>query len=104
MALNHPVYDALKNTNVILASTSERRKEILDKLGINYVAVGSNFAEDLDKEALGPSEVSICKAVFVYSFIYLFIYFLFSFSYTYSYNLLLPSSTPAGIEKHYNNY
>lgn len=83
MALNHPVYDALKHTNVILASTSERRKEILDKLGINYVAVGSNFAEDLDKEALGPSKVSICKAVFIYLFIYLFVYLFFIFLFVY---------------------
>lgn len=81
MVLNHPVYDALKHTNVILASTSERRKEILDNLGINYVAVGSNFAEDLDKGALGPSEVSIfihfltifpCHQVFRVAFLLFF--------------------------------
>ncbi|KAJ1723729.1 hypothetical protein LPJ53_001954 [Coemansia erecta] len=37
------------NYRVVLASGSPRRKELLDRLGISYEVIPSDFAEDLDK-------------------------------------------------------
>ncbi|KAI9504962.1 hypothetical protein GGI25_001754 [Coemansia spiralis] len=55
MALNLPWIKSLANTfRVVLASGSPRRKELLDRLNIEYDVVPSGFAEDLEK-SLFPS-------------------------------------------------
>ncbi|KAI5949373.1 hypothetical protein KGF54_005608 [Candida jiufengensis] len=48
----------LKNYQFILGSTSPRRQEILqNNLGINeFISIGSNFAEDLEKHDKSPLE------------------------------------------------
>ncbi|KAJ2340383.1 hypothetical protein GGH91_004189 [Coemansia sp. RSA 2671] len=38
-----------RNFSVVLASGSPRRRELLDRLNLNYKVIPSNFAEDLDK-------------------------------------------------------
>ncbi|KAJ3184111.1 hypothetical protein HDU85_001962 [Gaertneriomyces sp. JEL0708] len=44
-----PVIDRLNGRNVVLASASPRRSEILKNLGVKFRIVPSTFAEDLDK-------------------------------------------------------
>ncbi|KAF9373402.1 hypothetical protein CPB97_000574, partial [Podila verticillata] len=49
--------NTLNTKNVVLASTSPRRKDILDNLGLNYTIVPSTFPETLDKSLFShPSE------------------------------------------------
>ncbi|KAJ1732046.1 hypothetical protein LPJ61_002233 [Coemansia biformis] len=48
--LRTPLTDALaRRFRVVLASGSPRRKELVDRLGIEYEIIPSAFAEDLDK-------------------------------------------------------
>ncbi|KAJ2779109.1 hypothetical protein H4R18_004208 [Coemansia javaensis] len=48
--LRTPLVSALgRRFRVVLASGSPRRKELLDRLGIEYEVIPSGFAEDLDK-------------------------------------------------------
>ncbi|KAF9428291.1 hypothetical protein BGZ94_002879 [Podila epigama] len=63
--------DALNAKNVVLASSSPRRKDILNNLGINYTVVPSTFPETLDKSLFShPSEYvkenALQKALEVY--------------------------------------
>ncbi|EYE88456.1 septum formation protein Maf [Fervidicella metallireducens AeB] len=44
--------------NIILASSSPRRKEILDNLGINFEVVPSNYCEEMLK---GTAEEIVCE-------------------------------------------
>ncbi|KAJ2747387.1 hypothetical protein GGI20_000525 [Coemansia sp. BCRC 34301] len=48
--MDHPLIESIgRNFRVVLASGSPRRKELLDRLNLNYKVIPSNFAEDLDK-------------------------------------------------------
>lgn len=47
----YPAIKKLGTKRVILASTSPRRKELFDRLGINYEVIPSGFAEDLEKSS-----------------------------------------------------
>ncbi|KAJ2289908.1 hypothetical protein IWW55_006194, partial [Coemansia sp. RSA 2706] len=48
--LRVPSVEALaQRFRVVLASASPRRRELVDRLGIEYEVVPSTFAEDLDK-------------------------------------------------------
>ncbi|CDK29044.1 unnamed protein product [Kuraishia capsulata CBS 1993] len=56
---NHPVFAALEKKRFILASTSPRRAEILQSLGIKDIEIiASSFEENLDKSIRTPEEVS----------------------------------------------
>ncbi|KAG0231948.1 hypothetical protein BGW42_008548 [Actinomortierella wolfii] len=53
----------LQGRTFILASTSPRRREIMDKFGLNYTIVPSTFPETLDKSLFShPSEYVIENA------------------------------------------
>ncbi|KAG0304249.1 hypothetical protein BGZ98_005761 [Dissophora globulifera] len=55
--LNVKWLNALNTKNVVLASSSPRRKDILSQLGIKYTVVPSTFPETLDKSLFShPSE------------------------------------------------
>ncbi|XP_054153368.1 probable bifunctional dTTP/UTP pyrophosphatase/methyltransferase protein [Oppia nitens] len=46
-----PIRHILQRQRVVLASSSERRKQILSGIGIEFEAISSNFAENLPKES-----------------------------------------------------
>ncbi|CAF0760549.1 unnamed protein product [Brachionus calyciflorus] len=51
-----PINHILKNRNIVLASGSPRRKEILEKnLGLNIQIIPSTFPENLDKSKYEPA-------------------------------------------------
>lgn len=58
MTFNHPLYDQLKNYNVVLGLLSPRRKEIISaNVGIkDFTIVKSTFEEDITKEGLSDLE------------------------------------------------
>ncbi|XP_046854012.1 dTTP/UTP pyrophosphatase-like [Xenia sp. Carnegie-2017] len=67
-----PFLEVLNKQNIILASGSPRRKEIMSALGLRFTIVPSKFDENLAKDAFsGPSEyakeTSRQKAVEVYN-------------------------------------
>ncbi|KAG0084330.1 hypothetical protein BGZ93_009871 [Podila epicladia] len=69
--LNVGWLNALNTKNVVLASSSPRRKDILNNLGLNYTIVASTFPETLDKSLFShPSEYvkenALQKALEVY--------------------------------------
>ncbi|KAF8982736.1 hypothetical protein CPC16_011673 [Podila verticillata] len=69
--LNVGWLNTLNTKNVVLASTSPRRKDILDNLGLNYTIVPSTFPETLDKSLFShPTEYvkenALQKALEVY--------------------------------------
>ncbi|GJJ76514.1 septum formation protein [Entomortierella parvispora] len=72
VVLNVEWLNQLNTKKVILASTSPRRREIMDHLAINYRIVATTFEENLDK-ALFPhptdyvKENALQKALEVYS-------------------------------------
>jgi len=72
VVLNVAWLNQLNTKNVILASTSPRRKEIMNHLAINYKIVATTFEENLDK-ALFPhptdyvKENALQKALEVYN-------------------------------------
>lgn len=72
-ALKSPAFEALRGKRVVLASSSPRRKEILQSVGIHPEVVPSTFEEDLPKsEFVGdaafeyPVETGSRKALEVY--------------------------------------
>ena len=46
-----PIRHILKQQRLILASSSERRKQILSTIGLEFEVISSNFAENLPKES-----------------------------------------------------
>jgi len=46
-----PIRHILKQQRIILASSSERRKQILSTIGLEFEVIPSNFAENLPKES-----------------------------------------------------
>ncbi|KAG0027956.1 hypothetical protein BGZ82_008691 [Podila clonocystis] len=69
--LNVGWLNALNTKNVVLASSSPRRKDILNNLGLNYTIVASTFPETLDKSLFShPTEYvkenALQKALEVY--------------------------------------
>ncbi|CAO1621984.1 unnamed protein product [Parajaminaea phylloscopi] len=72
-ALNSPAFNALKGRRVILASSSPRRRQILESIGIHPEVIPSTFEEDLPKSAFTgakafeyPVETGAHKAMEVY--------------------------------------
>lgn len=71
MSLNVPHLQSLKTKNIVLASASPRRREIIKNLGLHFRVVPSQFPENLDKKAFSKpseyvSETSKGKALEVY--------------------------------------
>ena len=46
-----PIRHLLKHRRIVLASASERRKQLLAAVGLDFEAISSNFAENLPKES-----------------------------------------------------
>ena len=46
-----PYVDDINNGGVVLASASPRRKELLERMGVKFSVVVSDFAENLDKKS-----------------------------------------------------
>ncbi|GMM38634.1 nucleotide diphosphatase [Saccharomycopsis crataegensis] len=62
---SHPLYEKLKSKTFVLASTSPRRREILQKLGIqDFKIMGSNFEEDLDKSKYSVDDYVLQTATY----------------------------------------
>jgi len=64
------ILEQLNALRIILASTSPRRSDMLRSLGLSFTAVGSSFAEDLDKSQYDSPqgyvmETAKCKALAV---------------------------------------
>ncbi|KAF9301804.1 hypothetical protein BGZ74_006251 [Mortierella antarctica] len=69
--LNVGWLNTLNTKNVVLASSSPRRKDILNNLGLNYTIVASTFPETLDKSLFSHptdyvKENALQKALEVY--------------------------------------
>ncbi|KAH9821823.1 inosine triphosphate pyrophosphatase-like protein [Melampsora americana] len=62
-ALNLPIYNKLKNKRIILASSSERRINLLKSIGINPEVIPSRFKEDLDHETFNEFEEIDLKGI-----------------------------------------
>ncbi|KAI9297247.1 acetylserotonin O-methyltransferase-like protein [Neoconidiobolus thromboides FSU 785] len=50
----YSIYPGLKDYTIVLASSSPRRKELLEKIGLEFQVKASNFAEDLNKSNYSP--------------------------------------------------
>eukprot|EP01029_Cantina_marsupialis_P028224 TRINITY_DN775885_c0_g1_i1.p1 TRINITY_DN775885_c0_g1~~TRINITY_DN775885_c0_g1_i1.p1 ORF type:complete len:204 (-),score=55.94 TRINITY_DN775885_c0_g1_i1:190-801(-) len=48
--------DLINSKNVVLASQSPRRKEILERIGLRFSITSSSFEENLDKSKFTPEE------------------------------------------------
>jgi septum formation protein len=57
-----PVVDKLNKLKVVLGSTSPRRIEMLQKMSLKVIVQGSDFAEDLDREAYSPENFVMLTA------------------------------------------
>ena len=63
MALLHRAA-SLNERNIVLASNSPRRRDLMQQLGLtDFVVTPSHFAEDLPKEAYSPESYAIATAL-----------------------------------------
>ena len=63
MALLHRAA-SLNERNIVLASSSPRRRDLMQQLGLtNFVVTPSHFAEDLPKEGYSPEHYAIATAL-----------------------------------------
>lgn len=62
-ALNLPIYNKLKNKRIVLASSSERRINLLKSIGIEPEVIPSRFKEDLDHETFNEFEEIDLKGI-----------------------------------------